>query len=187
MLVLIYILSIISDQEKAFGEERLDVKITNCVDENGELVELPFIENGCIYTLNLCQKEENCFLSFDLIIKFSSLVIIYKRITPQLVKCTENISLKSFHNDFVVEFNNQSNIYNIKSDFSQDPYSESTIITQRVNIAFNSHYHDYRKEKCHSNDLCYCIDCWNKSKSITQFRKELGIIGDKIKTTKFKF
>ncbi|KAF7689139.1 hypothetical protein CDIK_2841, partial [Cucumispora dikerogammari] len=187
MLILIYFLSIISDQKKASRGGWSDAKITNCVDENRECVEIPFIENSCIYTLNLCQKEQHYFLSFDLSILFSPFSFEYEYRSLQLVKCTENMGLNGFHNGYVIDFNNHSNIYNIKSSgFSLESYT-GLPIRLKVNIAINSHYNKYRKEKRHSNKLWYCIDCWNKSKSITQFRKELGIIGDKIKTTKFKF
>ncbi|KAF7687132.1 hypothetical protein CDIK_3031, partial [Cucumispora dikerogammari] len=115
MLVLIYILSIISDQKKASRRGWLDVKITNCVDENGEIVEIPFSEKSCNYMLNLCQKGEKCFLSFSLIIKYNPISFIYCFKATQLVKCTENMGLNGFHNGYVIDFNNHSNIYNIKS------------------------------------------------------------------------
>ncbi|KAF7685844.1 hypothetical protein CDIK_3407 [Cucumispora dikerogammari] len=187
MLVLIYFLSIKPYYEKKPGEDWSDVKITNCVDENGKCVESPFIENSCNYMLSFCQIKKSCFLSVDFLFKHASTLSEFDFFHVQLVKCTENIGFNGFHIIDEVKFKCNGNKYEINYNSSGNTRNNMKLIRAIVSIVAKMPSIKYHKLAGDSNESYYYTGDKSKSKSITQFRKEFGIIGDKIKTTKFKF
>ena len=101
MLALVFKLSNISCDIEVYGEEWLDTKILNCVDKNGEFIELPFAGNLCTYKLNFNQKERYCIITVDLKIKKKHNINLLS-LGGLLVKCTENIGMDSPGQDYKI-------------------------------------------------------------------------------------
>ncbi|KAF7670525.1 hypothetical protein CDIK_4578, partial [Cucumispora dikerogammari] len=108
-------------------------------------------------------------------------------LTGQLVKCTGNISSNSFQNDYEIKLVKDKDAYFLYSYIHDRKANSLSLAYAKVYIEIDPHSIKYHKHIDDSPGRCFCIGGWNKSKMITQFRKVLGIEGDKIKTSTFKF
>ncbi|KAF7696451.1 hypothetical protein CDIK_1870 [Cucumispora dikerogammari] len=188
MLILIFILSIISDHENILEEEHIDAKILECVDEKGNLVELPFTNKNITYKLNFYHEETRCILSLNLFINYTlNTYTLYA--FKQLVKCTDNIGMNSFKDDYGIRTNPYKDVYQLKYYFNTNKTNNNLIYTVEAIIDTKTVARSRKYYKKYSDSMFPYINSHgqNNLKPITQFRKELGIKGSIIKTTKFKF
>ncbi|KAF7693647.1 hypothetical protein CDIK_2220 [Cucumispora dikerogammari] len=185
MFALVFNLSIISCDKEVDGEEWLDTKILNCVDKNGSFIELPFNSNFCTYKLTFCQKEWKCSLIIDLKINKKRNINMLS-LDGRLVRCTENIGINSFDQDYKIGQNSSD----LRNFFDYNRYgSNENGFEFYIFEVFTEIFQQVRKyhKKCVDYRVgCFCLGKRIKSKPITQSRKALGIKGDKIKTTVFK-
>ncbi|KAF7696531.1 hypothetical protein CDIK_1790 [Cucumispora dikerogammari] len=185
MLALVFNLSNISCDIEVCGEEWLDTNILNCVDKNGELVELPLTSDFCTYKLNFYQKERYCIITVDLKIKRKHNINLLS-LGGLLVKCTENIGMNSPDQDYKI--GQKSGGFLHFFDFTCDVRNENIFTSYTFEVFTESwkQARKYHKKHVDFRAWCFCIGKRNKSKPITQSRKALGTKGDKIKTTMFK-
>ncbi|KAF7670481.1 hypothetical protein TCON_2859, partial [Astathelohania contejeani] len=154
---------------------------------NGELVEIPKISNFCTYKLILSQKERNCILTVDLEIKTNLNIYLCKFISEGIVKCAENIGISNFDDDYEIELQRKEGFYHFK--YIYNVRNEKNNSFHEI-ITYTGSWQP--STECHSSEVVsrvwrYWLGKQNKLESISQFRKGLGIKGDKIKTTMFKF
>ncbi|KAF7684848.1 hypothetical protein CDIK_4403, partial [Cucumispora dikerogammari] len=183
MLTLVYNLSILSSKQKASEEEWINAKIIECV-ENGEFVESPKTSNFCTYKLNFGHEETKCVLSVDLNIQHQP---VYKQFSDgKLVKCTESIGMNGIENDYEIMFD-MEDIYYLVNHCSDEYENCLSFYKAVVYTEVNLKQKRKQNKSVFTRDSRLCIKDWYKTESITQFRKVLGIVGDRIETSRFKF
>ncbi|KAF7698626.1 hypothetical protein CDIK_1379 [Cucumispora dikerogammari] len=186
MFGLVINLSIITCDKKANKEERLDAKVKNYEDKNGDLADLPFKSNFCTYKLNFYHEETECILYVDLKIKKKKYTHI-KLISGQLVKCTENIGVNNFVDGYEIKFDFREPKYEFL--YIDEPKHEKNFFVYET-IKYTESWRHCRENYKKHYPYRYCQGCiyeGNKTKAMSHFRKELGIKGDTIRTTMFKF
>ncbi|KAF7699657.1 hypothetical protein CDIK_1084 [Cucumispora dikerogammari] len=191
MLSLIYNFSILSIKQEASVKELLDGRsIMDFLIEKRGGKDKIYNTEKISYALNFCHEEDTkCVLSvlFRVGPIPGNIVIEPCLETEQLVKFSGNREMINFHNPYV--FNRKKNRGNYCLQIEDDEikvdglrYKEIKIYTDYNCFCENSEDNSDTQHICNWN-----CKCWNKTKSITSFRKELGISGAEIETTKFKF
>ncbi|KAF7687795.1 hypothetical protein CDIK_3008 [Cucumispora dikerogammari] len=182
MLALVYNLSILSSKQNASEGEWINAKIIKCVDKgNGKFVESPEISNFCTYKLNFGHEETKCALSVDFNIQYQWYVD-NDSFKGKLVKCTESIGMNGVENDYEIIFDMEDIYYLVcrcRGAYESCLYFNKAVVYTAADLKQN--------KPVSTRDSRLYIEDWNKTKSITEFRKVLGIEGDRIKTSRFKF
>ncbi|KAF7689857.1 hypothetical protein CDIK_2819 [Cucumispora dikerogammari] len=188
MFSLIYNLLNIPSHAAGSRNEKSNLKIINCVNENGDLVDTNFFRNESSYELELSYNGEYwCIIVFLYIGFLPSNLSILTCDSSQFVKYRENIVMSGYDNGFVL-----NNVDDLKT-LSRDDYGTKEDKNGYI-IPFQHLYwcsqpcisHNYNKfnnPPVHSN---FCVVC-NKTTRTNHFRKTLGILKEKIATTVFKF
>ncbi|KAF7685920.1 hypothetical protein CDIK_3331 [Cucumispora dikerogammari] len=187
MLALVYNLSILSSKQKASEEEWINANIIKCLDINREFVESPKTSNFCTYKLNFRHEETKCVLSVDLNIQYPSNSRYNLVFSGELVKCTESIGMNGVENDYRIMFDIEEDIYYLVKHCSGAYDCGLYFYKAELYTEVNLKQKRKQNKSVFTRDSSLYIEDWNKTKSITQFRKVLGIEGDRIKTSKFEF
>ncbi|KAF7685098.1 hypothetical protein CDIK_4153 [Cucumispora dikerogammari] len=94
--------------------------------------------------------------------------------------------MNGVENDYEIMFDIED-IYYLNSYCSDEKENCLYFYKAVVYTAVNLEQKRKQNKSVSTHDSHLCIEDRNKTKSITQFRKVLGIVGDRIKTSKFKF
>ncbi|KAF7694679.1 hypothetical protein CDIK_2039 [Cucumispora dikerogammari] len=187
MLDLIFNLLFISCPRVGKTGELFELRIINCEDSNGNLVDSGFRSNKSFCKLKLVYDKNfwSIYISLYIGILPHDLHVIHEK-RPEMIKDTENIVMGRFDKGFLSGYDDFEFIWADRYvDKKIDQYGyvdEYVIVTKNIQskIPFKCH-NDRAKKKIRSSvDLI-------KSTNLFYFRQFLGISGDKIEKTKFKF
>ncbi|KAF7685505.1 hypothetical protein CDIK_3746 [Cucumispora dikerogammari] len=104
MLALIRNILFISCKCDCDAKEILYLRIINCENENGDLIDTGFWKNWSSYNLDFAYKQESCSVFIYLHIGTLPIILAQNVSIPSLnlVKCTENIGKNGCDNDFIL-------------------------------------------------------------------------------------
>ncbi|KAF7696431.1 hypothetical protein CDIK_1890 [Cucumispora dikerogammari] len=187
MFSLIYNLLNIPHHAAGSRNEKSNLKIINCVNENGDLVDDDFFANESSYELELSYNGEYWCINVFLYFGMFSWNLIKMGVCTQLHKYQENIVMNGYDNGFVL---------NYVDDLKTNPRRENEIKgAKNGRIAHDKQLYwgpqpcisakdnKFNNPAVHSD---FCVEC-NKTTRTNYFRKTLGILKEKIATTVFKF
>ncbi|KAF7699566.1 hypothetical protein CDIK_1174 [Cucumispora dikerogammari] len=104
-----------------------------------------------------------------------------------LIRCTEHIGMNRYNYDYEIKFDKYRNFYYLKSEefkigtySSEDPAMRGRIKTNLTAISMKHPLFVAESTEEYTEG-------WTQSKSISEFRKAVGIAGDAIRNTKLKF
>ncbi|KAF7685035.1 hypothetical protein CDIK_4216 [Cucumispora dikerogammari] len=189
MLALIRNILFISCKCDCETKEILYLRIINCENGNGDLVDTGFLNNKSTYNLDFAYKQESCSVSICLHIgtlPILTLALGVSKPSLSLVKCTENIGKNGCDNDFILYPDNifidstkhhgkiicwQGVFFVSKFEFK---YHHSFFTNFSNGAGSTKTGKDFSSEIIKSTDLHY-------------FRKPIGISGLETNTDVFKF
>ncbi|KAF7685215.1 hypothetical protein CDIK_4036 [Cucumispora dikerogammari] len=167
--------------------ERLQLRITDCIDEKRNLVDTGFINNKSSYTLQLSNIDQYWCLSLFLHIGEISETMECRSSNTKLVKCCEKIVIGDCNNVFLLENNDNMPFYpvgwNNKMEVEDNTNHHFLFGREYTRPYFVSIYETFPKYQKTKSSMSESL----KSTRKKYFRKALGISGAGIITTEFKF
>ncbi|KAF7685085.1 hypothetical protein CDIK_4166 [Cucumispora dikerogammari] len=186
MMFLIYsLLTIFCTWNPSRAELRI-VRIINCVDENGDLVDSKLITSMSRYSLYFVTSGTYWQLSVYLDFNSASHTLEIKESSSKLVKCTEEIIISNCDTGCLINVSNDKYIttrqFFPRSKFKGEWYTANT--EARIEFSLNN------QPTCKGYSKTYkSKDLSTKSKygmEISRVKSMLGISRNKIKTASFK-
>ncbi|KAF7690766.1 hypothetical protein CDIK_2653 [Cucumispora dikerogammari] len=187
MLVLICKLLFISCSCDCEAEDVFDLRIINCENEKGDLVDTGFLIDKYTYKIKLTYNEE--FWSISICLHIGSIQnFTVVEIDPKvLLKCTEDIGKGNCNNGFItgfnqdVDFSPSTNVDDFFSSMSCVGVYKFSFDSKQAFFSLDRTVVSNQKANKHFSEEII------KLTRLNYFRKKLGIFGGGIKTSMFKF
>ncbi|KAF7685038.1 hypothetical protein CDIK_4213 [Cucumispora dikerogammari] len=187
MFSLIYNLLNIPHHAAGSRIEKSNLKIINCVNDNGDLVDTDFFRSESSYELELSYSGGYWCISIFLYIVIFPCNLSKMRVNTQLHKYKENIVMSGYDNGFVLNYVDRSNPNWVFENEIKDDKNGKIAHVKRMywctQTCILDNYNMFNNPAVHSD---FCVEC-NKTTRTNYFRKTLGILNEKIATTEFKF
>ncbi|KAF7697492.1 hypothetical protein CDIK_1679 [Cucumispora dikerogammari] len=180
--------NISSNNAVASRSEKSNLKIINCVNENGDLINTGFLRDESSYKIELSYSE---FL-WDITVFLNIGIIPYGWAgvtcdSIEFVKYNENMGNCGYDNGIVLK-----KVDDLKTSsphyFVNGEEENGYIISFQHRFwdtqpCISPNYNKFNNPPVHKG---FCVEC-NKTTRTNYFRKTLGILNEKIDTTVFKF